>query len=127
MAVLLLLILVVALPALIALSFENGRLRFGRHRFLRRLRAGAPIVYCVHESSTCPTRDARDVHPAEHGDFYYYTINKYWRVEKVLQDGSIVACSPLMEHHYLRPDDPNLRKASLVERLRYGARFPYLT
>ena len=95
MAVLLLLILVVALPALIALSFENGGLRFGRHRFLRRLRAGAPIVYCTHESSTCPTRDARDVHPAEHGDFYYYTINKYWRVEKVLQDGSIVACSSL--------------------------------
>jgi hypothetical protein len=31
-----------------------------------------------------------------------------------------------MEHHYLRRDDPNLRKANLLERLRYAARFPYL-
>jgi hypothetical protein len=30
-----------------------------------------------------------------------------------------------MEHHYLRRDDPNLRKASLLERLRFGGRFPY--
>ncbi|MBA3651490.1 MAG: hypothetical protein H0W66_08440 [Chthoniobacterales bacterium] len=80
----------------------------------------------MQEASTCPNPDACEVHPAEHGEFYYYTIKKYWRVEKVLKDGSIVACTPLMEHHYLRPDDPNLRKASLLERLRYGARFPYL-
>ena len=39
---------------------------------------------------------------------------------------SIVALTPLMEHHYLRRDDPNLRKANLLERLRYAARFPYL-
>ena len=66
------------------------------------------------------------MHPAEHGDLYYYLTNKYWRVEEVLPDGWIVARTPLMEQHYLRRDDPNLRKANVVERLRYAARFPFL-
>jgi len=30
-----------------------------------------------------------------------------------------------MEHHYLRRNDPNLRKANLIERLRYANRFPH--
>ena len=41
-------------------------------------------------------------------------------------DGWIVARTPLMEQQLLRRDDPNLRKANLLERLRYAARFPYL-
>jgi len=100
--------------------------RTSHHRFFsRKLRVGAPVVYQSTETSTCPSRDAYDVHPAEHGDYYYYLTNKYWRVAEVRPDGWIVARSALMEHHYLRRDDPNLRKASLLERLRYGGRFPY--
>jgi hypothetical protein len=30
-----------------------------------------------------------------------------------------------MEQYFLRANDPNLRKASLFERLRYATRFPY--
>ncbi len=97
-----------------------------RRFFFPKLRVGAPVVYQLTETSTCPSRDAYDVHPAEHGDYYYYLTNKYWRVEEVRPDGWIVARSALMEHHYLRRDDPNLRKASLLERLRFGGRFPYL-
>ena len=111
-------------PALVGLALAGGHLFPGR-RFLRRnLAAGAPIVYRMNETSTCPSRDAYDVHPARHGEFYYYLTNKYWRVEEVRQDGWIVARSPLMEQHYLRCDDPNLRKASLLERLRHATRFP---
>jgi len=29
-----------------------------------------------------------------------------------------------MEHQYVRPNDPNLRRANLIERVRYAARFP---
>lgn len=108
-----------------------GILLLGTHRpsnrrlFSPRIRVGAPVIYQVTETSTCPTDEAYDVYPAEHGDYYYYLTNKYWRVEEVRPDGWIVARSALMEHHYLRRDDPNLRKASLLERLRYGGRFPY--
>ena len=71
-----------------------------------------------------PSPDAFDVYPSEHGEFYDYQAKKYWRVEKVLEDGSIVAVTPLMEHQHLQRNDPNLRKANLIERLRYAARFP---
>ena len=126
MLVLLLLVTLVALPALVGTLVGRGYLSFGGHIFRGKFHAGAPIVYRMVETSTCPGPEARDIHPAERGELYYYLINKYWRVEEVRQDGWIVALTPLMEHHYLRRDDPNLRKANLLERLRYAARFPYL-
>lgn len=113
-------------PALIGvlLAADHG---FAFHRFLpSRLRPGVAIVYRVVETSTCPTTDAYEVRPAEKGEFYYYLRNKYWRVEEVRPDGWIVARTPLMEQQLLRRDDPNLRKANVVERLRYAARFPCL-
>ncbi|MDQ3117398.1 MAG: hypothetical protein M3Q86_12455 [Verrucomicrobiota bacterium] len=97
------------------------------HFLRRRLQPGVPIVYRMAENSSRPPGpEARDIRPAERGDLYYFLIEKYWRVEQVLEDGRIVAVTPLMEHHLLRPDDPNLRRASLLERLRHGARFPRL-
>jgi hypothetical protein len=119
-------VVLVALPALIGTLVGRGYLSFGGHIFRGKFHTGAPIVYRVVETSTCPGPEARDIHPAERGELYYYLTNKYWRVEDVRQDGWIVALTPLMEHHYLRRDDPNLRKANLLERLRYAARFPYL-
>jgi hypothetical protein len=118
-----LLLFLVVLPAAVGLALGRGPL-FGRPLFRRRLRTGAPIVYRVQETSTCPSPDALNVFPSKHGEFYDYLAKKYWRVEEVLQDGSIVAVTPLMEHHHLRRDDPNLRKANLIERLRHAARFP---
>jgi hypothetical protein len=118
-----LLLFLVALPAAVGLVLGGGDL-FGRPMFRRRLRPGAPIVYRVQETSTCPSPDALDVYPSEHGESYDYLAKKYWRVEEVLEDGSIVALTPLMEHRHLRRDDPNLRKANLIERLRHAARFP---
>lgn len=92
----------------------------------RRFTPGVPIIYRMQAMSDHPIHDVLQVYPAEKGESYYYVRNKYWRVEKVLQNGWIVARSALMEEHYLRHDDPNLHKASLIERLRYASRFPYV-
>lgn len=119
------LIAMLAAPLAVVGAFLIIERTSNRRFFSPKLRVGAPVVYQLTETSTCPSHDAYDVHPAEHGDYYYYLTNKYWRVEEVRPDGWIVARSALMEHHYLRRDDPNLRKASLLERLRYGGRFPY--
>ncbi len=127
MATLLLYVILLALPA--GGCFLVSRRHFSLHgHFLRRrLQPGAPIVYRMAASSSRPpAREASDIRPAERGDLYYYLTKKYWRVEQVLEDGRIVAVTPLMEHHCLRRDDPNLRKANLLERLRHGARFPRL-
>ncbi len=125
MGLLLLFGILVVGPALVGLLLVCDQRFVGHRIFPRRLRPGVPIVYRVHETSSCPGHDAYEVHPAERGEFYSYLTNKYWRVEEVRPDGWIVARTPLMEQHYLRRDDPNLRKANLVERLRYAARFPY--
>ena len=123
----LLLGVVVAPVAIVGTLVGRGYFSFsGRYLLSGKLRPGAPIVYRLAESSTQPDRDGGELHSAERGDLYYYLITKYWRVEKVLQDGWVVAITPLMEHIYLRRDDPGLRKANLLERLRYGARFPHL-
>lgn len=120
-------IILIVLPAGVGWLVSSGHFSLNRHFLRRRLQPGVPIVYRMAESSTRPPGpEARDVRPAERGDFYYYLIKKYWRVEQVLGDGRIVAVTPLMEHHVLRRDDPNLRKANLLEQLRYGARFPRL-
>ena len=91
MLVLWFLVILVALPALIGILVGRGYLSFAGHIFRGKFQAGAPIVYRVVETSTCPGPDARDIHPAERGELYYYLTNKYWRVEEVRQDGWIVA------------------------------------
>ena len=121
MLILLLVLFFVVLPGVSGLIVAG----FGKHSiFAMPLRPGSPIVYRMQETSACPSPDAVDVYPSERGEFYDYLAKKYWRVEEVLEDGSIVALTPLMEHQYVQPNDPNLRRANLIERLRYAARFP---
>ena len=104
------------------------------HDFLPSMRAparanvqvGDSIVYRKQKVSTKPGPRAYDVHPAGQGDTYLYFVDKFWTVENVLRDGRIVVMTRTKKHHYLRPDDPNLRKAGLIARLRYRNRFPEL-
>jgi len=87
-------------------------------------RIGAPVVYRQQEVSTCPTADARDVHPAERGEYYYYTVINYLRVAEVMADGRIIAVARNNKRLCFRPNDSGLRKARLAERLIYRPRFP---
>ncbi|HEY2714137.1 MAG TPA: hypothetical protein VGI60_16625 [Chthoniobacterales bacterium] len=118
-------IFLLGLFVLTGLLLVCGHALIARRLLPRKFTPGVPIIYRMQAMSEHPVHDACYVYPAEKGEFYYYVRKKYWRVEKVLQDGWIVARTPFMEQHYLRRDDPNLRKANLVERLRYATRFPY--
>jgi len=89
-------------------------------------RIGAPVVYRQQEVSTCPTADARDVHPAERGEYYYYTVINYLRVAEVMADGRIIAVARNNKRLCFWPNDSGLRKARLAERLIYRPRFPRL-
>lgn len=110
----------VAMPAIVNfIIFLAGR-RFSRRRF----GVGDPIVYQKQKVSTCPGQHARDIYPAGQGDYYYYLVNKFWTVVDVMEDGSVVARTRTDKRHYLNPNDPNLRKAKLTERLRFADRFP---
>ena len=120
MTVLLLLLLLVALPAFTAFWAER-RWQYGG---LNLLSIGTPVVYHQYEASTRPVRGAHNIQPAERGDFYYYTIINYLRVAEVFADGAIIAVSQNRQRIYLAPNERNLRRASLAERLIYRPRFP---
>ena len=80
---------------------------------------GTRVIYRREEVSTRPTPGARDIRPAERGEFYYYNIINYLRVIEVLDDGRIVAATRNQQRLCFWPDDSSLRKARLTERLRY--------
>ena len=120
MTVLLILIGLVVIPASISFIVFG----FPSHPFARKVRVGDPIVYTKYKASTQPGVRARDSYPSQRGDYYYYLVNKFWTVADILEDGRIVARTRTDKVHYLNPDDPNLRRARLVERLKYGHRFP---
>jgi len=121
--------LMIVVPLILApavLTFIVFGTHGGQKPAIAKIGVGDPIVYHKQKVSTHPGVRARQIHPAEHGDSYYYLVNKYWTVADVLDDGRIVARTRTNKSHYLWPDDPNLRKARLIERLRHGRRFPKL-
>ncbi|OYW21911.1 MAG: hypothetical protein B7Z55_05290 [Planctomycetales bacterium 12-60-4] len=90
------------------------------HKFL----PGDPVIFCVSKISTEPGPRAEDVYPAAHGDTYSYLVPKFWRVERLNDDGSLVLVTRRGKRHTVIPDDPRLRAASLWERWTYSHRFP---
>lgn len=108
MTVLLLLAFLVLLPAAIALLAEPSLAQpaatgspFG---------IGAPVVYRQEEVATCPVSDARDIRPAERGEYYYYSVINYLRVTEVLRDGRIIVVARDHKRLCLSPGDSCLRK-----------------
>ena len=81
------------------------------------------VVFCRMKHKTHPGRRARDVHPAPNGDDYTYYVEKYWVVVDVLDDGRLKLQTPRGKTHVVDPDDPNLRHASLLDRIRNRSRF----
>jgi len=120
-----LLLIVTLLVVLSAAGAWFSETPFWQHvSFKPAFRIGAPVVYRQQEVSTCPAADARDVHPAERGEYYYYTVINYLRVAEVMADGRIIAVARNNKRLCFRPNDSGLRKARLAERLIYRPRFP---
>ena len=71
-----------------------------------------------------PGPRAENVHPSPHGEDYSYVVDKFWTVSAVYEDGTIDAVTRTGKLHHLKEDDPLLRKASVVEKMRFKDRFP---
>lgn len=89
-------------------------------------RSGDLVVYTKTKYSTNPGPRARSVQPARQGDGYNYTVDKFWLVDEVLDDGQLQLRTRRGKTNTVAADDPNLRRASWWERLLYGGRFPRL-
>ncbi len=87
---------------------------------------GDLVVYHKTKHSSHPGPRAVDVQPARHGETYSYIVDKFWIVREVLNDGTIIAETRRGKQHHIKPDDPSLKRASLLQRLLYRNRFSEL-
>src|SRR5690349_13397043 len=74
-----------------------------------RFRPGDVVVYRKQKNSVHPGPHARDIQPAPHGDSYAYAVEKFWRVEAVRPDHTLVVRTRKGKQHTIAADDPNLR------------------
>ena len=89
----------------------------------RKYRSGDRVVYCRMKHKTHPSRRARGIQPSAHGDDYSFYIEKFWVVSDVLKDGRLVLRTPRGKKRVVQADDPKLRYASLLEKIRHRQTF----
>jgi hypothetical protein len=89
-------------------------------------KAGDLVVYRRMKNTTHPGRRAQEVEAAAHGDTYQYFVEKSWIVERVEGDGNVLLKTRRGKTHVVEPNDPNLRHATLWDRIRYRKRFAEL-
>ncbi len=87
---------------------------------------GDRIIYRKIKFSAQPCARAYDISASNKGENYTYLVDKYWVVADLLDDGRLVARTRRGKLNYIRPDDPNLRKAGVIETLFHRNLFPPL-
>ena len=139
MTVLILMLLLVVIPAMIGFclyteftgahfhptAFDDLRQKLG-HFFHSQFEPGDFLIYRKAKVSPRPGPRARNVHASEKGDDYYYEVDKFWTVVDVLDDGRLVARTRTGKEVRLTAEDERLRRAGMLERLRFRRRFPSL-
>lgn len=88
-----------------------------------KFRKGDWIVFRKTKFSEHPTPRAIEVTPAKQGDGYSYVVEKYWVVVDTLENGNLVVCTRRGKRHEICPDDFQVRKATLWDRLLRRSRF----
>lgn len=91
---------------------------------MKTIAANDLVIYRQAEASAHPIRGAQDVRPARHGEFYTYVVEHYWRVVRVLSDGTLEAISRSGSMHRIGSKDPMLSRAPWWCRLGRRAQFP---
>jgi len=84
------------------------------------------VIYRKPKMSPHPGPRAQSVYPAEHGEDYSYSVDKFWTVAAVVDEQTIEIETRTGKRHRLRTDDPHLRKAGVLQRLLNRSRFPQL-
>jgi len=87
------------------------------------IQPGEWVIYRKTKFSTHPGPRAQNVLPAVNGDEYAYTVDKFWIVAEVRNDGSLLLKTRRGKEHVVPPEDLNLRKANWWERWRHRERF----
>ena len=85
---------------------------------------GSRVIYRKPKHSSDPGPRAAGVSPSRHGDTYSYVVDKLWVVVGIEEPNQIVVKTRRGKRLTLDCDDPNLRPARWLDRIRYWGRFP---
>ena len=81
------------------------------------------VVYTKQKHSVSPGPRAREVDAATRGESYSYTVDKFWVIKQLIEDGQLLLITRTGKQHAIHQNDPNLRKATLWERWYYRQRY----
>ena len=93
---------------------------------VRHIHPGDVVLYRKQKRSVRPGPHARDIWPAENGDTYSYSVDKFWRVVDVRPDGSLLVRTKTGKQHVILADDPSIRRIHWWNWLFSRHRFPKL-
>lgn len=88
-----------------------------------KFRPGDWVIYRKTKHSEHPGPRAENISPARFGEGYSYTVDKFWIVRDVCEDGTLLVLTRRGKRHTVRADDICLRRANLLQRLLYRSRF----
>jgi hypothetical protein len=94
----------------------------GKEVEMVQFRVGDKIIYHKPKSSCHPGLRAKQVYPLEHGEAYHYVVDKFWKVDKVNEDGTLEVVTRTGKKNTLQANDPNIRKVHLLDHLLYRKR-----
>ena len=90
-----------------------------------RYRAGDRVVFTRDKYTPCPGPRAKNIFATPNGETYHYQVDKFWVVIEVRPSGDLLVETRRGKTHLVRSDNPQLRKATLYERLFKNRLFPH--
>lgn len=85
-----------------------------------------PVILHETEITSRPDPAAVEVRPSPRGESYECVVDRYWRVARVGDDGTLELLSAEGEVRRVAPDDPRLERPSWIKRLFRQNRFPQM-
>jgi len=85
---------------------------------------GQPVIYRRTKHSARPGPRARNVQPTERGETYWYEVEKFWVVDQLQTDGTLILRTRRGKKYIAQASDPHLRPARWWERIVHRHRFP---
>jgi hypothetical protein len=90
-----------------------------RHRY----QVGDWVSYRMMKASSVPGPRAQQVSAAARGELYSYSVEKFWVITGVREDGQLEARTRRGKRHVLEPGDPRLKPATWWQRWVFASRF----
>jgi len=87
------------------------------------VKTGQFVVFSKMKTSSNPSPRAQNIHPARHGEYYSYIIEKFWKVVQVFDDDTIEIETRRGKRHRVNTNTPLLRKVGVWDRLLFRKRF----